>query len=61
MFYNIIPTGVFGVDNTADGRNVKLRGSVFSALLCIPLSQGTSGTMYTVSRSNSSSRMCVTS
>lgn len=54
-------TGVFGVDNTADGLRVKLRGSVLSALLEIPRSQGTSGTMYTVSLSNSSSRIRVTS
>lgn len=57
----ILITGVLGVDNTADGLRAKLRGSVLSALLGTPRSHGTSGTMYTVSLSNSSSRMRVTS
>lgn len=52
---------MLGVDNTADGLRVRLRGRVLSALLGKPRSHGTSGTMYTVSLSNSSSRMRVTS
>lgn len=54
-------TGVLGVDSTADGLRAKLRGSVLSALFATPRSHGTSGTMFTVSLSNSSSRMRVTS
>lgn len=52
---------MLGVDSTADGLSAKLRGSVLSALFVTPRSHGTSGTMYTVSLSNSSSRMRVTS
>lgn len=54
-------TGVLGVESTAEGLNAKLRGKVRSARFWVPGSHGTSGTMYTVRRSNSSSLILVTS